>query len=152
MFTKELDSTGLVLPELGFGTYLFQGSPAVLRRAVDLLTASSAGAIAVVDQSQIVGLVTSRSITENVPPGEFEQSQNLPVSVAMVSNPVIVEEGMRLELAADLLQKTGAPALVVATMYGGYLGIVGRTELLSALWGSLKYHRLLEWQLLLEFT
>ena len=34
--TKELGATGVQIPEIGTGTYLYRGGPELLRRGVDL--------------------------------------------------------------------------------------------------------------------
>lgn len=100
-----------------------------LGHAVDALQGAHAGALPVTDGRRVVGVVSSREIAAGLPIGP-----ETAVERVMVSPPNVAPADMPASAALSAMRDSDFPALAVVAPDGGFLGLVGRNELLAALY------------------
>jgi hypothetical protein len=100
-----------------------------LGHAVELLRDAPSGAVPVMEQYRVVGIVSDREIARGLASGP-----ETAVSQVMIQPPRVARGDVPASEALDLLDGTEFPALAVVTADGRFLGVVGRSELLTALY------------------
>lgn len=99
-----------------------------LGHAVDALREAPSGALPVMDGHKVVGVVSSREIAVGVAGG-----LQTAVGRVMIPPPNVAPAEMSASAALNAMRDSDFPAVAVVTRDGGFLGLVGRGELLSAL-------------------
>lgn len=99
-----------------------------LGHAVELLQHSPTGAVAVVAQGSLMGLVSDREVAQGL-----TTSPDLPVSDVMLRDVPVAPANLPAREGLRLLAESPFPALPVALADGRFLGTVGRADLLAAL-------------------
>ena len=99
-----------------------------LGRAVELLQSSPTGAVPVIEDGQLCGLISDREVALGL-----SLSPEAPVGSVMTRDVPVVYADLPAGEGLRLLAESPFPALPVVLADGHFLGTVGRSELLSAL-------------------
>jgi hypothetical protein len=100
-----------------------------LGHAVELLHEAACGAVPVMDRNEVVGVVSGREIARGVDGGP-----SAPVSSVMIPPPSVAPGDLPASRALEAMEASDFPALAVVLPDGRFLGLVGRGELLAALY------------------
>jgi CBS domain-containing protein len=113
-------------------------------RAAGLLRAVNVKALPVVDNGRVIGVVTEESalrlLTEAMRGGLDSDSAAASTTIAggIQGQSVFAHRDMTIGQVADLFNSTDEDVLPIVDDFGGFYGIVSRTDLLNYLSGSLR--------------
>ncbi|HEY3266764.1 MAG TPA: DUF1385 domain-containing protein [Armatimonadota bacterium] len=100
-----------------------------LERAVELLQEADSGAVPVMEGGYLRGLVSDREVARGL-----TTNPDAPVSAVMTTAVPVASSSMSAHEGLRLLAETDFPALPVALPDGRFVGTVGRSDLLAALY------------------
>ncbi len=105
---------------------------ATVREAVDLLAADLNGAVAVIDDGAIVGILTERDVLKSI--ASRDGLMHLPVREMMTHDPVVLREG---DTMAVVLNKMGAGGFrhIPLTRDGELVALVTATDVMNWVMG-----------------
>lgn len=110
-----------------------------VRRAAGLIRASGGSRVLVHEQGRITGTVSERAIAASLARAEsLDEALDAPVGQLLDPNVVLVNRGVSLKEAAELLASSDVDMLPVIDSSGAYHGVVFRSDLVAHLTGNLR--------------
>lgn len=108
-------------------------------RAAEALRASGLAELPVTSLGRVVGIVTEAAILSAlVKNGGAPETAGTPIESIVSSRVVCANQHMSVGQAADIMHQYSAQMLPVLDQYGGYLGVVTRSDVASALCLSIR--------------
>ncbi|MDO8585912.1 MAG: DUF1385 domain-containing protein [Armatimonadota bacterium] len=111
-------------------------------RAAGLLRAGGVSALPVVDNGRVIGVVSEasvlRAIAEAVREGQAASASEVPIAGAIHSQVAFAHRDMTIGQVADVFSSSDEDALPIVDDFGGFYGVVTRSDVLGFLAGSLR--------------
>ncbi|MEN6356176.1 MAG: DUF1385 domain-containing protein [Armatimonadota bacterium] len=124
--------------------YLVKSAPAVtpqdsIRRVVGLIQSSRGSRILVLDDGRIVGAVSERGISAYIAASDDpEAAINSNIEPIIEPNGAFIDSRVSLKEAAQIFAANGEDMLPVIDSFGGYRGVVYRSDLIGRLAKNLR--------------